>query len=211
MDHYQPYFDVPTSDVTLAIHAFLADINSLYYPYNVWHVRDIIDQFLGMVARLPPSISFDEVDGYFVRVYFYLADKPPGRRPRLTIFRNFAQQYSRITRTRAVQFWLTEAQTWRQLHETSHRRLDLLREVNDMRPDPEADREEIESSLLSHAWITINRGFALTGLSTAYNSCKIYISYLSLLIQLTLFLPDTFVEQYGVYWDPPTPVPPRWY
>ncbi|KAI1783703.1 hypothetical protein LXA43DRAFT_1067403 [Ganoderma leucocontextum] len=111
------------------------------------------------------------------------------RRPRLMIFRAFAQQYFHITRKAIHDYWAVEGPYWTETAERSFGvifrtyQLALRRDLSEFGP-----QIMVWSQL--HRLIEDHRDY------TVARAQEALIDY-------------QFVEEQGTYWDPPHPHPPR--
>lgn len=95
-------------------------VEDLCMEYNIRNIRDITRTFLWLAAHVPPNVAVEDIDRYFVGVYTFLARMSPYMCVRLTILREFAENYSYVTRFRARFYWAFETHVWRTLHATYH-------------------------------------------------------------------------------------------
>ncbi|KAI1788549.1 hypothetical protein LXA43DRAFT_1097244 [Ganoderma leucocontextum] len=92
------------------LYQFVDNIRSPVYAYHPSLVSSIIDDFIRHVRELPDAADPSYTDYHFSQLYRFLAEQPDDLRAGADILLHFAQNYSRLTRERHVQYARRELQ-----------------------------------------------------------------------------------------------------
>ncbi|KAI1788739.1 hypothetical protein LXA43DRAFT_1158199 [Ganoderma leucocontextum] len=87
-----------------ALNQFVDNICSPAYAYDPSRVASIIDDFIRLVRELPDAVNPSYTDEDFSQVYRFLAEQPNHLRVGSDVLLCFAQNYSRLTRGRHIQY-----------------------------------------------------------------------------------------------------------
>ena len=84
------------------VHRFVCDLRHPDYAYNISQVSHLLSTFLHHVGAIPRLYGTLDLDDYFRAVYRFLLEQPNDQRPSANVLRHFWEDYSRLSRTRAL-------------------------------------------------------------------------------------------------------------